>query len=85
MPQATLDVASLIRTGDLTHLREQLVQWRPRQLAEMLAGLRADDQVIAFRILPRRLAAAVSSTLSEFMSNDNIGRIMATAKDVEVH
>lgn len=59
MAETLLDVASLIRTGDLTRLREELADWRPPELAAMLADLRRDDQVIAFRILPRRLAAAV--------------------------
>jgi magnesium transporter len=59
MPDTALDVASFIRTGDLTGLRDQLEQWRPPELAEMLASLRPDDQVIAFRVLPRRLGAAV--------------------------
>lgn len=59
MSETALDVASLIRTGDLGRLREELLQWRPPQLAEQLGALRADDQVIAFRVLPRRLAATV--------------------------
>jgi magnesium transporter len=59
MPETTVDLVSLIHTRNLTRLRDELVRWRPRELAEALAGLLADDQVIAFRILPRRLAAAV--------------------------
>lgn len=58
------DVVSLIRSGDLTRLRAELTGWRPQELAEALAELRADDQVIAFRILPRRLAASVFEYLS---------------------
>jgi magnesium transporter len=59
MAETVLDVASLIRTGDLTGLRDELVRWRPPELAEMIMNLRPDDQVIAFRVLPRRVAAAV--------------------------
>ncbi len=59
MPDTVVDLVSLIRTGDFARLREELMQRRPPELAEALAELRADDQVIAFRILPRRVAAAV--------------------------
>jgi magnesium transporter len=59
MPDTLVDLVPLIRNGQFAQLRDELVQWRPRELAEALADLRADDQVTAFRILPRRLAAAV--------------------------
>ena len=59
MIETASDLASLIRGGDFQKLREQLVERRPPELAAALSELRADDQVIAFRILPRGLAAAV--------------------------
>lgn len=59
MPDTIIDLVPLIRNGDFAKLREELVRWRPRELAEAFCGLRANDQVIAFRILPRRLAASV--------------------------
>jgi magnesium transporter len=59
MPDTLVDLVSLIRNGQFARLREELMQRSPRELAEALAELRADDQVIAFRILPRRLAATV--------------------------
>jgi magnesium transporter len=59
MVPATVDLVSLIRSGDLQRVREELVRWRPRELAETLIELRPDEQVVAFRVLPRRLAAAV--------------------------
>jgi magnesium transporter len=59
MPEVLSDLVALIRTGDLTKLRDELLQWRPPELAAALSELRPDDQVIAFRILPRRLAASV--------------------------
>ena len=59
MPEVLSDLVPLIRTGDLSKLRDELLQWRPSELATALSGLRPDDQVIAFRILPRRLAASV--------------------------
>jgi len=59
MTNTLLDLVPLIRAGDFAALREELVRWQPRELAEAMAGLAAEDQVIAFRILPRRLATAV--------------------------
>ena len=59
MTNTTLDLVPLIRTGDFAALREELVRWRPRELAEAIGELTPTDQVIAFRILPRRPAAAV--------------------------
>jgi len=59
MIETASDLAALIRGGDFQKLREQLVERRPPELAAALSELRADDQVIAFRILPRGLAAAV--------------------------
>src|SRR6185436_4265118 len=59
MPETLVDLVTLIREGDLTRLRRELAQWRPHELAESLSALKPDDQVIAFRILPRRLAANV--------------------------
>jgi magnesium transporter len=59
MPEVLSELVPLIRAGDLSKLREELLQWRPSELATALSELRPDDQVVAFRILPRRLAASV--------------------------
>jgi len=61
------DLGALIRGGDFQRLREQLVALRPPELAAALSELRHDEQVIAFRILPRSLAAAVF----EYMPRDS--------------
>lgn len=59
MTVTEVDLVSLIRSGDFTKLREELVQRPPPELAAGVAELQAEDQVFAFRILPRRLAATV--------------------------
>ena len=59
MIEIAADLVPLIRTGDFATLRDELSGLRPPEIAAALADLRSDDQVIAFRILPRRLAAAV--------------------------
>jgi len=66
MTDTTLDLSRLIRAGDLPRLRDELRAWRPQELASTLCGMRPDDQVIAFRILPRRSAA----TVFEYMPAD---------------
>ena len=59
MTEIATDLVPLIRSGDFVALRDELSRLRPPELAAALADLRSDDQVIAFRILPRRLAAEV--------------------------
>jgi magnesium transporter len=67
MIETTSDLAALIHNGDFQKLHEQLLERRPPELAATLSGLRPDEQVIAFRILPRTLAAAVF----EYMPPEN--------------
>ena len=59
MAETTSELVALIRGGNFPKLREELLQWRPSEVAAAVAELRADEQVIAFRILPRPRAAAV--------------------------
>ena len=59
MTETTTDLVSLIRTGDFNRLREEMQRLRPQEIAAALAEWRSDDQVLAFRILPRRTAASV--------------------------
>ena len=53
------DIQRLIRSTDFAQLRERLVGFRPGEIASVLSGLDADDQVLAFRVLPRAFAAEV--------------------------
>ena len=64
MAETQLDVVSLIRRGEFDALSDELARWRPPEIAATVAALRPDEQVLAFRILPRRLAAAVFEYLS---------------------
>ena len=60
MPVSTAaDIRTLIGSGKLSELRERLIRLRPQEIANLMLDLRADEQVIAFRILPRELAANV--------------------------
>lgn len=64
MADVQIDLTALIRSGNFTTLREELARLRPQEIGDLLSQLRGDDQVVAFRILPRRLAAAVFEYLS---------------------
>jgi magnesium transporter len=64
MAETEVDVASLIQRGEFARLRDELTQLRPQEIAAVLTALRAEDHVVAFRVLPRRLAASVFEYLS---------------------
>jgi magnesium transporter len=64
MIETTSDLVALIRDRNFQKLREELAGQRPPELAAALSELHGDDQVIAFRILPRALAAAVFEYMS---------------------
>jgi magnesium transporter len=66
MSFTTLDLVHLIRTSDFAALRHELAQHAPQELATLFCDWRPDDRVLAFRILPRRDAAAVF----EYMTPD---------------
>jgi magnesium transporter len=53
------EIERLIRSSRLPDLRNHLAGFRPPEIAAALMDLRPDDQVIAFRVLPRKLAATV--------------------------
>jgi magnesium transporter len=54
----------LINTRNFPALREMLKNWSPPDLALLIEGLATGDQVIVFRILPRKLAAVVFEYLT---------------------
>jgi magnesium transporter len=84
MTEAAIDLSDLIHQRDLTKLRDELLKWRPQELAAPLCGLPPNDQVIAFRILPRREAAALfeylppecQQTLVRAMGREDIAAIL---------
>ena len=53
------DIHHLIQSTDFAQLRERLVSFRPPEIASIILSLRADEQVLAFRVLPRAIAAQV--------------------------
>jgi magnesium transporter len=53
------DLARIIEARDFVALHEMLKHWSPATAAGLLEGLPVEQQVVAFRVLPRELAADV--------------------------
>lgn len=53
------DLKQVIQARNFSALREMLENRSPTDLASLIVGLAVDEQVIVFRILPRKLAAGV--------------------------
>ncbi|QQS35723.1 MAG: magnesium transporter [Ignavibacteriales bacterium] len=51
------EIKSLIEERELSTLKEILSDWSPTDIAELLADLPENEQVIIFRLLPKDLAA----------------------------
>ena len=50
------EIKSLIEARNFTALREEFKDWAPADLAELIADLPRDEQVVMFRILPHNVA-----------------------------
>src|ERR1700751_2403040 len=59
MVETVADLAALIHSGNFAALQQELTHLRPGEVAALLSSLRPEDQVLAFRILPRQQAAFV--------------------------
>src|SRR5438067_1689244 len=64
MSRTIPDIRELIRSGHLTELRDGLAAFRPQEIAGWMLDLEREEQVVAFRLLPRVLAASVFEYLS---------------------
>ncbi len=58
------ELAAVIRARDFTRLRDMVRNRASSEVAEVLTALGLEDQVVAFRVLPRKDAAAVFEYLS---------------------
>ena len=56
------EIQVLIKEKNFTALKEIFREWPPADMAELIADLPVEDQVILFRILPHDLRATPSST-----------------------
>jgi magnesium transporter len=84
MAETALDLTALIHAGNYSALKDELLERRPSEIADALRDLTGDDQVIAFRILPRPLAASVfeylpleaQRTLVKAMGHEEVGALL---------
>ena len=58
-----LDLEAWIETRDFAALREQIKNWPPGDLADLMEPLSAEKEAVVFRILPRAEAAKVFAYL----------------------
>ena len=58
------ELAAIVRARDFTRLRDLVRNWPPGDLAAALTDLPLDEQVVVFRILPRKDAAGTFEYLS---------------------
>ena len=58
------ELAAIVRTRDFTRLRDLIRNRPPEHLASLLGDLGIEDQVVVFRLLPRKDAAATFEYLS---------------------
>ena len=58
------ELAAIVHTRDYTKLRDLIRNRPPEHLAELLSDLGIEDQVVVFRLLPRKDAAATFEYLS---------------------
>jgi magnesium transporter len=59
MPTTAADLSTIIRENNFQALRTQVDALQPSDIADALETLSPEERVLAFRILPRRKAAAV--------------------------
>ena len=58
------ELAAIVRARDFTRMRDLVRNWPPGDLAAALIDLPLDEQVVVFRILPRKDAAGTFEYLS---------------------
>jgi magnesium transporter len=57
--EPTPDLARIIEGREFSALQETLKRWSPPDAASLIESLPVEQQVVAFRVLPRDLAADV--------------------------
>ena len=70
------DIERMIREREFFALRRELAGWPPPDLARLISELETEEQVIVFRILPRKLATEVFEYL-ELETQEHLLKSMA--------
>ncbi len=77
------DLDRVIRARDFPALHEMLKHWSPPTTAELMEGLPVEQQVVAFRLLPRDLAADVFEYLP-IEAQERLLKAMATEEAAKI-
>jgi magnesium transporter len=83
-PTLASEIQDSIRSTDFARLRDKLVALRPVEVAETMLELKADEQVVAFRVLPREFASDVfeylpapaQETLVKAMGHEDVAALL---------
>ena len=78
----TPELERVIRARDFAALHEMLKHWSPPTTASLIETLPVEQQVVAFRLLPRDLAADVFEYLP-LDAQERLLKAMATEEDGE--
>ena len=79
----TTDLERVIQARDFVALHEMLKHWSPRTAASLIEPLPVEQQVVAFRLLPRELAAEVFEYIS-LEAQQQLVKAMATEEVVKM-
>ena len=77
------DLARVIRARDFAVLHEMLKHWSPPTTGSLIEALSVEDQVVAFRLLPRDLAADVFEYLP-LEAQERLVKAMATEEVAKI-
>jgi len=77
------DLARVIRARDFPALHEMLKHWSPPTTASLIEELSVEEQVVAFRLLPRDLAADVFEYLP-LEAQERLVKAMATEEVAKI-
>src|SRR6185436_2877324 len=77
------DLARVIRVRDFPALHEMLKHWSPPTTASLIEALSVEEQVVAFRLLPRDLAADVFEYLP-LEAQERLVKAMATEEVAKI-
>src|SRR5947207_2615643 len=78
------EIESLIQDRNFALLKQVFGEWPAADLAELISGLPAQDQVIVFRVLPRTMASETFGYLGRYaqksllraMGKEEVARIV---------
>lgn len=77
------EIKELIEAKDFAGLREIFKEWAPADLAELIADLPVEEQVVVFRLLPHKIATLTFEYL-EFDAQENLLRAMGQEDTVRL-